>query len=299
MMRNQFNSFVATILVILLVTFACKNDTKETTPNEDTPMVDVEVTPTLPASDSINDPDLKRQRSIVIKQENLQQKPDKKQALEELLIEKTLMKEEDLYTLEFRYPLLNEKMKASHGNFNEYILDTYVDVAGTEAAILEASELLCDTIRTNRYREKRIIDYKVYNLTDKLVSILFYKENFYSGTLHPTYAFDCMNFDLNRGVFMKYEDFFVEGSEEELRAIINDVITTQQAEGELYYDCWKITSDDFFEFKNNFVINDEVVEYYFDDCVVCPSYSGNYVVQIPLQKLLPVLRRYAQNPLLG
>ena len=67
----------------------------------------------------------------------------------------------------------------------------------------------------------------------------------------------------------------------------------------MFYDCWTISDDDFFDAKNNFVINDDTVEYYFDDCVICPSYTGTYSIKIPLQMLMPVLRKFKKNPLLG
>ncbi len=286
------------LALLLLGLFACKNDSDKRTQDiiiEDAiGEVEGDEYSTIDANEDI---ELKKQQSIVIKQKELVDKKDEKEELQELIISKNYQKDEDLYTIDFRYPLLNEDIKESYVNFNEYIIEYYVDITGTEAGILEDKELICDTIRTNRFREKRFIDYKIYNVNDQLISVLFYKENFYSGTLHPTYSFDCMNFDLNRSVFMNYEDFFIDGSEEELRAILNDVITSKINSGEMYYDCWKISEDDFFEYKNNFVLDDTSVEYYFDDCVVCPSYTGSYSVRIPLEELLPVLKRYGVNPL--
>lgn len=289
------------VIFLLLALPGCKNDSEKnkTTPVEEAyedSIVDqnLVVDSIIPLREDV---ELGKQQSIVIKQKELIEKADEKEELQELIISKTYMKEEDLYTIDFRYPLLNENLKPAYANFNEYIRDYYVDITGTEASILEDNELICDTIPTDRYREKRFIDYKVYNVNDQLVSVLFYKENFYSGTLHPSYSFDCMNFDLNRSKFMNYDDFFVEGSEEELRKILNEVITNKIRSGDMYYDCWEISEEDFFEFKHNFVLDDTSVEYYFDDCVVCPSYTGSYSVRIPLEELLPVLKRYDVNPL--
>jgi len=286
------------IILVIISLFACKNNSE----NKGQDIINENlVEPVKNNEDNLinanEDIELKKQESIIIKQKELVEKEDEKEELQELIIGKSYQKDEDLYTIDFRYPLLNENLKESYVNFNEYINDYYVDITGTEAGILEAKELLCDTIRTNRYREKRFIDYKIYNVNDQLISVLFYKENFYSGTLHPTYSFDCMNFDLNRSVFMNYEDFFIDGSEEELRSILNDVITSKINSGEMFYDCWKISEDDFFEYKDNFVLDDTSIEYYFDDCVVCPSYTGSYSVRIPLEELLPVLKRYGLNPL--
>ena len=290
--------------LFLLILIGCKNDSEKQPIKENTIEEVVsgsEINETIPdiLVNSEENIELNKTKSIVIKQKELIDKIDEKEELEELLINKSYVKEEDLYTIDFRYPLLNEKYKASYENFNEYINDYYVDITGTEAGILEAKELICDTIPTNNFREKRFIDYKVYNLNDQLISVLFYKENYYSGTLHPSYSFDCMNFDLNRSVFMNYEDFFIEGSEEEFRSILNEVINKEITIGEKYYDCWVISEDDFFEYKDNFVLNEDFVEYYFDDCVVCPSYTGSYSVKIPLRVLLPVLKKYRSNPLNG
>jgi hypothetical protein len=284
------------ILSLLLLLGSCKEDPKKEVVDE--PLIE-ETDPV--ANDTIvateGDLDLQRQIDVEIRKKQLVEKPDEREELEELIISKRFLREEDLYTIDFKYPYLNEKLKPSYVNFNEYISETYLDIAGVEAQILEDKELLCDTLRINKYREKRYVDYKVYNVNEKLVSVLFYKENFYSGTLHPSYTFDCLNFDLDRSVFMNYEDFFIEGSEEELRKILNEILVAKIESGDVYYDCWGISEEDFFEYKDNFVVDDKMVEYYFDDCVICPTYTGNFSVEIPLEELLPVLRRYNLNPL--
>ncbi len=248
---------------------------------------------------SEKDIELKKQQTITIKREELIKKEDERIELQDLVISKSFFKEEDLYVLDFKYPYLNEAIKPSYVNFNEYLHKYYIDIKGVEAQILEDKELYCDTLRANSYREKRKVDYKIYNVNEQLISVLFYKENYYSGAMHPSYTFDCLNFDLNRSVFMNYEDFFIDGSEEELRAILNELLSEKIASGELFYDCWEISADDFFEYKNNFVVDDTAVEFYFDDCVICPSYTGTYSIKIPLEILLPVLKKYNLNPLIG
>ncbi len=283
-------------LLVFLLLFGCKDDPKKELPDE---IMMEEIDPTI--SDSVrgveNDMDLQKQIDVEIRKKTLVEKKDERDELQELIISKQFLRDEDLYTIDFRYPYLNENLKESYENFNGYIAETYLDIAGVEAQILEDKELLCDTLRINKYREKRYVDYKIYNVNEKLVSVLFYKENFYSGTLHPSYTFDCLNFDLGRSVFMNYEDFFIEGSEEELRKILNEILVAKIESGEVYYDCWGISEEDFFEYKDNFVVDDKMVEYYFDDCVICPTYTGNFSVEIPLEDLLPVLRRYNLNPL--
>ncbi|NNM23818.1 MAG: DUF3298 domain-containing protein [Flavobacteriaceae bacterium] len=283
-------------IILALGLIACKNQTEEHWTPEivESTTPEMEVDSVMPQKEDV---ELNKQKAIVIKQKELIDKKDEKEELQELILPKKYLKEADLYTIDFSYPQLNEEIKESYVNFNDYINNHYVDIVGTEAGILEDKELFCDTINADRFREKRFIDYKLYNVNDQLVSVLFYKENFYSGTLHPSYSFDCLNFDLNRSVFMKYEDFFITGSEEEMRAILNEVITNKIQSGDMYYDCWEISQDNFDEYKDNFVLDDKQVEYYFDDCIVCPSYTGSYSVKVPLEQLLPVLRRYDLNPL--
>jgi hypothetical protein len=284
------------VLSISLLLLGCKEDPKKELPDEIlTEETDESIRDTIMGTE--NDLDLQKQIDVEIRKKTLVEKEDERDELQDLIISKQFLRDEDLYTIDFKYPYLNENLKESYSNFNEYISDTYLDIAGVEAQILEDKELLCDTLRINKFREKRFVDYKVYNVNEKLVSVLFYKENFYSGTLHPSYTFDCLNFDLDRSVFMNYEDFFIEGSEEELRKILNEILVAKIESGEVYYDCWGISEEDFFEYKDNFVVDDKMVEYYFDDCVICPTYTGNFSVEIPLEELLPVLRRYNLNPL--
>jgi len=282
-------------LAFLLFLAACKEDAKN--PKTDTPVSTQKELENDTLVVTQEDKDLIKQEQIEIKRKELIEKPDDKKELEKLLTDKDFYKETDFYVLDFHYPYLNENWKPTHVNFNEYISKTYLNIKQVEAQILEDKELLCDTLRIHQIREKRKVSYKIYKVNEQLVSVLFYKENYYSGAMHPSYTFDCLNFDLERGVFMKYEDFFNEGSEEELQKIVNEVIFEKINSGELFYDCWGITQEDFFRSKNNFVVDDASVTFYFEDCVICPVYTGDYSVEIPLEKLLPVLRRYQLNPL--
>lgn len=288
--------YLSIILLILLFT-NCKNDKRQDS------IIEIEETkqiePVLKDTVQIEDThvqDLDKTITIELKQQKLIEKVDERKDLQNLIIDKRYLVEKKDYTINFNYPLLNETLKPTNRNFNEFINEYYVNVTKTESDILE-NKSLCDSIEASKFREERFIDYKIYNVNDQLVSVLFYKENFYSGAMHPSYSFDGFNFDLNRGVFMTYEDFFNEGSEEELVVIINEKINEQIGKGEMYYDCWELSPDDFFESKNNFVLNDTYVEFYFDDCVMCPSYTGTYSIEIELVELLSVLKKYDSNPL--
>lgn len=293
---KQTNQTMKTLIpiLILLSLLGCKNDPKENiVENENDSIIEESID-----SLRVSDRDFQRmEQTLNIKRRELLEKKDQKAELEDLLVSKSFLKVHDGYTLDFKYPYLNENIKPQFENFNAYIDKHYLDAKGIEKQILEEKRL-CDSLGIPKESEKRIVDYKIYNLNDRLISVLFYKENHYTGAAHASYTFEALNFDLERAAFIKYEDVFNDGSEEELQEILNDLLKEKINSGEMYYDCWTISDDDFFNSKNNFVINDYVVEYYFDDCVICPSYTGTYSIKIPLEKLKPVLRNNKRNPLL-
>ncbi len=283
-------------ILILFIFFGCKKDQKKEEIETSAPFNNSEeIVDSLHVSDKNLE---QQQKTLTLKRQQLIEKKDAKDELEELLVSKSFLKKGDWYTLDFKYPYLNEKIKPQFENFNEYISKEYLDAKGVEKQILDEKRL-CDSLGIPKENELRMVDYKIYNLNDRLISVLFYKENHYTGAAHAAYTFDCLNFDLERAVFMEYEDFFNNGTEEELREILNELLKEKINSGEMYYDCWAISADDFHKAKNNFVINDDLVEFYFDDCVICPSYTGTYSIQIPLKRLMPVLRKYKRNPLLG
>ena len=285
-----------TLLIILFI--GCKNDNRQDIPNE----VDKNEQFEVIGDDTsyVANKDIKaldKAISIEIKQQDLIKKKDERDELEQLIIDEKYVLNTKDFTINFSYPMLNESLNPKNRNFNDFIKNYYVNVTDALSEIQE-SKALCDNIASKKFREDRFINYKIYNVNDQVVSVLFYKENFYSGAMHPTYSFDCFNFNLNKGVFMTYEDFFVPGTEDELLSIINEKINEKIQEGELYYDCWAIDSSDFFSSKNNFVLNDTNMEFYFDDCVMCPSYTGTYSIELSLLELQPVLRKSNSNQLI-
>lgn len=283
-------------ILFFFTLISCKNEPKKEDTDTSFPInTQEEIVDSLRVSDKHLET---QQQTLIIKRKELLEKKDAKDELEKLLISKSFLKESDLYTLDFKYPYLNEKIKPQFENFNEYISKHYVDAKSIEKQILEEKRL-CDSLGIPKQSELRMVDYKIYNLNDRLISVLFYKENHYTGAAHAAYTFNCLNFDMERAVFMNYEDFFNNGSEGELRDILNTILKEKINLGEMYYDCWAISEDDFFTAKNNFVINDDAVEFYFDDCVICPSYTGSYSIKIPLEMLMPVLRKYKKNPLIS
>lgn len=281
---------------ICLIIYACK---KEQTTTLQPPIKNsTEATSTTTISGAIDKDVLENQaHKQSIKKELLIEKEDKKEQLQELVTSKKIYEEDDEYVLDYTYPYLNEKIDPNYAIFNNYLTESYLNVERTINEILEDKELLCDTLKIDRFREKRIIDYKLHSTANNLISILLYKENFYSGMKHSAYTFDCLNYNSKDHTFIYFNDFFISGAETELFTLINNTITNDIKSGDLYYDCWQLTEMDFRGYKNNFVINGDFVEFYFDDCVICPSYTGTYSVKLPLPKILHLIKQY-RRPLI-
>ena len=280
-------------ILFIFILFGCKNDPKKEIDTKTDFPSDKTSTPT-----KFTDKDFEqKQKTFNLKRQELVGKEDQRTQLENLVISKSLLKESDGYVMDFEYPHLNAELNPIYDNFNKYISKNYLDTNEIERQIQDEKRL-CDSLGIPQETEKRIIEYKIYNLNDRLISVLFYKENHYTGAAHASYTFETLNFDLVKGDFMKYDSFFNDGSEEKLRKILNELLVEKINSGDLYYDCWAISSDDFLDSKNNFVITENSVEYYFDDCIICPSYTGTYSIQIPLDSLMPVLKKNKRNPLL-
>ena len=166
------------VALLLLIISSCKNDNRI---NNSVDIDDVENTDSI-INDSIQivDTDIEtvnKTISIELKQKQLIEKKDERKDLETLIIDKSYVVEKKDYTINFKYPLLNESFKPTNKNFNDFINEYYINITGTESDILE-SKLLCDSLEAKTFREERFIDYKIYNVNDQLVSVLFIKKTF-------------------------------------------------------------------------------------------------------------------------
>lgn len=276
------------LLIILVLIFSCNSDNqKPRSRNEPNP---------IPLTEDTISPLLINKRDSVFDRIKRSNKSIRIESIEsrktnDLIIEKHLAKINSRYELDFTYPYLNEEINHSYGGFNEFIFNNYVNVKRISNQIIKDSELPYETLRSNKkLPEKRIVNYSIYNAKDDLLSLVMYKENYYSGAVSSTYSFVGLNFNLEQSCFLDYDDFFVRNSEEEMLKKINEVISRKIKEGIMYYDCWEVSDYDFQRYKNNFVINDNSVEYFFDDCIICPAYTGIYSVEIPTWELKEILR---------
>jgi hypothetical protein len=206
-----------------------------------------------------------------------------------IILTKTFTKEEGPLSLHYKYPHLNELSNPLWSSFNSFIDDTYIDTKDSVEKVLENNLLSCDPLSEKATRVKRGIDYKVYTQNDQFVSVLLYKANYYDEEDHNSFMFRVLNYDLIEGSFLSSQDIFKKDSDAFLLAKLNQELNARIADQDSFKDCWNFTEVTFESFKNNFVINEEHVKFYFDDCAVCPTYSGNYFLEIPLEELSEVL----------
>ncbi len=291
------------ISLIFLSIVACKNETSPQK-NKESKEIESEQNIKKDTSDSTlvfseENLELEKEKTKAIKKDRLLKAEDDKPSLQQLVVSKSFFKEEDQYLLDYKYPYLNEKIDPGYAVFNNFIKENYLNIEKTENQILEDKELLCDTLKINRFRDKRIIDYKIYDVNKNLISVVLYKENYYSGMRYSTYLFDCINFDLKKHQFVYFDNFFETGTEEKVYNTINSIIRDGIKSGELYYDCWELSKGDFKAYKNNFVVNDDTITYYFDDCIICPSYTGTYSIEIPIKDILSLIKKYNYHPEVG
>ncbi|MBQ4819922.1 RsiV family protein [Aquimarina sp. MMG016] len=272
------------IVLISLFVISCKSDRT----NQDTVLSDK--VQTVKQSKALDRNKIRQEGIQAAKREQLLSEKDDKVALENLIDTKTFYKKEDSYVLNYKYPYLNEEIKSSYRIFNEYMQDRYIEIETSVNDILKNNSLSCDPSVVDVHRYKRIIDYKVYNKKEHLISILLYKANHYSDKNHHSYMFKCLNFDLNNTVFLDYQSIFKEKSEAEMLSIINQKLTEKIIKKNSYKDCWVLSEDSFDEHKNNFVITEKMIKFYFDDCVICPSYAGRYAVEVPLDQIAHLLQ---------
>jgi hypothetical protein len=219
-------------------------------------------------------------KSQLLKKEGLLELQQSLPARPDLVISKNMVQEGDDYILDYTYPHLIEKQHPAATKFNNYMTQNHLDTERTINEILADNEMICDTLGTARHRDKRIINYKLYTAPDDVISVLLFKENYYSGMMHSSYMFDCVNYDLERQEFIDYDTFFIPGSEKMVFDLINEKITTQMNTGQVFYDCWQMTMNDFLRYKNNFIITEKELIFYLDDCIICPSHTGEYKVSL-------------------
>ncbi len=199
-------------------------------------------------------------------------------------------KETEQYTIDFCYPFLKEKVNPKFKVFNTHVSKDLLKINEIEKNIIESQEILCDTSEVKLNGEHRIADYKVFLQNEKELSVLFYLENHYTNAKTTYYTFKTVNFDLINGKLLNFEDFFDAENSEEVLDIVNIEISTSIRNGDMYYECFTVSKDDFEKAKNDFVLKDNAIIFYFNDCVMCPSFVGTYEIEIPLERFKPILK---------
>jgi hypothetical protein len=272
-----------TILPIaLLVLFGCKqNATQE---NETT--IKEELTNKTSQDTVINTDNLNEKSSNKIKQLDVLISAKKP---ENIVLEKHILEENEKTILDFNYPVLNEKVRGNYSNFNQYIKNELVEK--TISLMRENEEFmpLCDSIETRKQKSK--INYAIKE-NRKILSTVFVIENFYSETMHSNISFKTVNYDFDKAEIIHFNDYFKPNTKHSILIHLNKLITANINSGDMYYDCWEISEGDFDTYSDNFTIEGNQIRFYFDDCVVCPSYTGTYYIETTKEYLREFIKDY-------
>jgi hypothetical protein len=287
------------LLFLCVALVSCNNNTSTTDDAVDKSTSDL--TPNAP--DSHNDSlttdyinvEQRQATTQINKKENFLIKPDDRAALKDRVQSRRVFKETEDYILDYTYPYLDEKVDPYYKNFNDYMRVNHLNEERTIGEILETTGMISDTLNIQRFSEKRIIDFKIHSTSHKLISILLYKENYYAGMVNSMYMFECLNYDVNKQAFVGFDDFFISTVQPQVLNIINKSIQSEINSGMMYYDCWQITDEDFDRLKDNFVVNEDSIEFYFDDYIICPSYTGQYSVSIPLASIKHLITKHQKS----
>ncbi|SNR14501.1 RsiV family protein [Tenacibaculum jejuense] len=277
---------IVSFLIVVLVIIGCKLDkepihTTTKISSKDSLMINDSVTIQL------NTEELQHN----VKINPIKSDEDNSNFIKDYVVHKQLYKETDNYIIDFCYPQLDENYNPKFELFNDFVENELIQLSRIEQDVLESQELLCDTLQKNPIREHRIGEYKIYQQKETHISVLFYLENHYAQTKAAYYTFKTVNFDKIKGKLLHFEDYFLPGSLSEVHQILNSEIRTQIAKGDLFYECFEVSLDDFEVAKNDFVVNNNHIIFYFNDCIMCPSFVGTYSIEIPLEKLKPVLQQ--------
>ena len=234
--------------------------------------------------------------SLYLKGNELKVIPIKEVKDDALVVQKYLesrrfRKETETYIIDFCYPYLKEDVNPKFKLFNEYVKNDLLKLPEIERNIIESQELLCDTLNVKLNNEHRVADYKVFLQNEKELSVLFYLENHYTHTKSTYYTFKTVNFDIVNGKLLNFEDFFDTDDTQEALDIINMEISTSIRNGDMFYECFTVSKEDFENAKNDFVFKDNSIIFYFNDCVMCPAFVGTYEIEIPLERFKPILKK--------
>ncbi|GAB1855652.1 hypothetical protein MHTCC0001_04860 [Flavobacteriaceae bacterium MHTCC 0001] len=198
---------------------------------------------------------------------------------------KLFKRKQGKYEVFYRYPFLNANDNPSLDIFNNFIKNTYLNIDLPVRKVLNKDKLTCDQGYVDQERMKRVSDYKVYTADGTRLSLLLYKANQYMDKEQSSYMFKTINFDIVKGQFLDFYTTFKDGSEASILKELNQILYEKVKAEHGFEECTLVTPKDFEKYKHNFVINTASIKFYFDDCVMCPVYTGNYFIEVPKAKI--------------
>ncbi len=268
-MKNKLNYLLSIFLLMILTLGSCKKEKSALLADHLLDIQQKELSETNSKSEYSND--------FINVDEKI---------LENKITTKSFYKNEDSYIIDYRYPVLDVKQNRSFKKFNDFITNQYLDYSISVKDIINKQKLSCQIGYDQTERLKRLINYKIYTNNSKVLSILLYKANHYVNENQYSYLFKTLNFDTSKGDFIFFNTLFREGTEREIFELVRKALKEKIQTDQNFEQCSELTYDTFLAYKDNFVIDKNTIKFYFDDCVICPVYSGNYFVEISRSDIL-------------
>lgn len=184
--------------------------------------------------------------------------------------------------LNFYYPVFSEEINIKYKSYNdyvkEYIIDNHIELMRADEPFIT----VCDSLPTS----KQIRDiYYIIRDSKEVISTLFVIESSFSDINYSVTKHTTVNYDLSKNIIVMYDGLFKDKSEKDIFNLVNKEIRLNSGEGSIYNDCWELSFEDFKLFKNNFVIDNDTIRFYFDSCIFCPPYKNITYVELETKDL--------------
>lgn len=180
-------------------------------------------------------------------------------------------------TYNFNYPTLIDYKSEPHINFNltieEKIEEGKLKMGYGGVMNNSCHVVLNDSEITNQY-----VDYKLYQQNESFLSVLLLKGDYLSNNSYPKFSFYTMNYNFKTDTLLGFDDMFTSSSKDVFIKLMNTQLNKLG-------NCRSITEDVFENYKNNFVINNDYIKFYFDECVMCDDHHREYAIEIPLNEI--------------
>jgi len=193
------------------------------------------------------------------------------------IVEKTDIGTVEGVTYNFNYPVLFSAKNQVHQGF-EAVITKKIKEGKLEVGFGILDETLCHVPSDQLKITNQYVDFKIYKQNNAFTSLLLMKGDYIDNNPYPEYSFFSVNYDFENNKLLEFEDVFDLNHKKQLVDLMNTRINKLG-------NCNPISIRVFENYKNNFVIKDDSIKFYFDECVMCKDHHREYAIEIPLSSI--------------